>query len=57
MLGNVSFFFSFISGMNVVWRTWTDSVRSYIIIALAFYVYPDDAKDIGSFLDDFFKPH
>lgn len=32
----------------------TDIIHRYIIIALAFYVYPDDAGDIGSALGRFF---
>ncbi|KAF2460550.1 vacuolar calcium ion transporter /H(+) exchanger [Lineolata rhizophorae] len=30
---------------------------TYIIIALAFYVYPDDAGDISSLISRFFNPH
>lgn len=30
---------------------------SYCIIALAFYVYPDDADDLGDAIKRFFSPH
>ena len=35
----------------------TLNVLSYCIIALAFYVYPDDADGFGDAVNRFFAPH
>lgn len=46
--------------MAGVTRHWqlADIFDSYVIIALAFYVYPDEgAGDLGSMVKHFFKPH
>lgn len=43
--------------MCVIGLTLTLWIYRYIIIAIAFYVYPDDAGDIGSMVKNFFSNH
>lgn len=33
-----------------------NTIHSYIIIALAFYVYPDDAGEVGTMFKSFIMP-